>query len=66
MRRVVLSPIMLITGLLVKLSSPGPVFFVQPRIGFNNELIQVLKFRTMYADRSDYKAEQTTTANDPA
>jgi Undecaprenyl-phosphate glucose phosphotransferase len=62
---VVLSPIMLITGLLVKFSSPGPVFFVQPRIGFNNEYIQVLKFRTMYADRADYKAEQTTTANDP-
>ena len=35
---VVLSPIMLITGLLVKFSSPGPIFFVQPRIGFNNEI----------------------------
>lgn len=62
---VILSPVMLITGLLVKFSSPGPIFFVQPRIGFNNELIHVLKFRTMYADRSDLKAEQTTTANDP-
>jgi exopolysaccharide biosynthesis polyprenyl glycosylphosphotransferase len=62
---ILLSPVMLITGLLVKFSSPGPVFFVQPRIGFNNELIHVLKFRTMYADRSDLKAEQTTTANDP-
>ncbi|GAA3893334.1 undecaprenyl-phosphate glucose phosphotransferase [Sphingomonas limnosediminicola] len=60
-----LSPVMLIVGLLVKISSPGPVFFVQPRIGFNNELIRVLKFRTMFADRSDLKAEQTTTANDP-
>lgn len=60
-----LSPVMLITALLVKFSSPGPIFFVQPRIGFNNELIHVLKFRTMYADKSDLKAEQTTTANDP-
>lgn len=62
---VLLSPLLLITALLVRISSPGPIFFVQPRIGFNNELIKVLKFRTMYADRSDLKAEQTTTANDP-
>jgi lipopolysaccharide/colanic/teichoic acid biosynthesis glycosyltransferase len=38
---------------------------VQPRIGFNNELIRVLKFRTMYADHADLAAEQTTTADDP-
>src|SRR5262249_53874098 len=62
---VLLSPVLLLTALLVRLSSPGPLFFVQPRIGFNNELIKVLKFRTMYADKSDLKAEQTTTANDP-
>jgi exopolysaccharide biosynthesis polyprenyl glycosylphosphotransferase len=61
----ILSPVLLLTALLVRLSSPGPIFFVQPRIGFNNELIKVLKFRTMYADQSDEKAEQTTTANDP-
>jgi len=60
-----LSPVLLVTALLVRLSSPGPIFFVQPRIGFNNELIRVLKFRTMYADRSDLNAEQTTTADDP-
>lgn len=60
-----LSPVLLLTALLVRLSSPGPIFFVQPRIGFNNELIKVLKFRSMYADRSDLKAEQTTTTNDP-
>jgi Undecaprenyl-phosphate glucose phosphotransferase len=60
-----LSPVLLLTALLVRLSSPGPIFFVQPRIGFNNELIKVLKFRTMYAEQSDLKAEQTTTADDP-
>ena len=58
----VLSPVLLLTALLVRLSSPGPIFFIQPRIGFNNELIKVLKFRTMYADQSDIRAEQTTTA----
>jgi Undecaprenyl-phosphate glucose phosphotransferase len=62
---ILLSPVMLVTGLLVRLSSPGPVLFVQPRMGFNNEVIEVLKFRTMYADQSDYEAHQTTTADDP-
>lgn len=62
---VLLSPVLLLTALLVRLSSSGPILFVQPRIGFNNELIHVLKFRTMYADQSDLRAEQTTTANDP-
>jgi Undecaprenyl-phosphate glucose phosphotransferase len=62
---VILSPLLLLTALLVRLSSAGPIFFVQPRIGFNNELIRVLKFRTMYADRSDLRAEQTTTTDDP-
>jgi exopolysaccharide biosynthesis polyprenyl glycosylphosphotransferase len=62
---VLLSPVLLVTALLVRLSSPGPIFFVQPRIGFNNELIKVLKFRSMYADLSDLRAEQTTVANDP-
>ncbi len=62
---VVLSPVLLLTALLVRLSSPGPIFFIQPRIGFNNELIRVLKFRTMYADQSDLRAERTTTADDP-
>jgi Undecaprenyl-phosphate glucose phosphotransferase len=62
---VLMAPLLLLTALLVRLSSPGPIFFVQPRIGFNNELIHVLKFRTMYADRSDLRAEQTTTADDP-
>jgi exopolysaccharide biosynthesis polyprenyl glycosylphosphotransferase len=62
---VLLSPLLLLTALLVRLSSPGPLFFVQPRIGFNNELIRVLKFRTMYVDRTDFSGEQATTVGDP-
>ena len=62
---ILLSPLLLLTATLVRLSSPGPLFFIQPRVGFNNELIKVLKFRTMYADKSDIRAEQTTTADDP-
>src|SRR4051794_1588024 len=47
---VLLSPILLVTALLIRLSSPGPILFVQPRVGFNNETIRVFKFRTMYTD----------------
>jgi len=47
---VVLSPIMLLIALAVKLSSPGPVFFVQDRVGLDGQPFQVLKFRSMRAD----------------
>lgn len=59
------SPIAGLAALLVRLTSPGPVFFVQPRVGFNNEVIHVLKFRTMYADQTDVGARATTTKDDP-
>jgi Undecaprenyl-phosphate glucose phosphotransferase len=42
-----LSPVLALIALLVKLDSPGPVFFRQRRHGFNNEEIVVWKFRTM-------------------
>lgn len=62
---ILLSPVLLITALLIRLSSPGPILFVQPRVGFNNETIKVFKFRTMYSDMSDVGARQTTTRDDP-
>ncbi len=62
---ILLSPIMLGTALLIRLTSPGPILFVQPRVGFNNEVIHVFKFRSMYADRSDLEGHQTTTRADP-
>ena len=43
----VLSPLMLIVSLAIKLDSAGPVIFRQNRHGYNNEVIPVLKFRTM-------------------
>jgi Undecaprenyl-phosphate glucose phosphotransferase len=58
-------PLILIIGLLIKLESKGPVFFKQQRYGFNNQLIEVYKFRSMYTDMSDADAEQLTTRNDP-
>ncbi|MEM9600525.1 MAG: exopolysaccharide biosynthesis polyprenyl glycosylphosphotransferase [Pseudomonadota bacterium] len=54
-----------IIALLIKLDSPGPVIFRQPRHGFNNRIFDVLKFRTMRTDVCDVKAERQTEADDP-
>jgi Undecaprenyl-phosphate glucose phosphotransferase len=57
---ILLSPVLLFTGLAVRLDSPGPVLFRQKRHGFNNSEIEVLKFRTMRWEATDFAgAEQT-------
>ena len=60
-----LSPLMLLIALAIKLDSKGPVFFHQPRRGFNSRLFEVWKFRTMYHDRADLACATQTTRNDP-
>lgn len=45
-------PALAIIAVLIRLDSPGPVFFRQKRHGFNNEVIRVWKFRTMRPDKS--------------
>ena len=60
-----IAPVMLAIALAIKLDSPGPVFFRQRRYGFNNQLIEIFKFRTMYVHAADEKAEQLTRRNDP-
>ncbi|TIR15330.1 MAG: undecaprenyl-phosphate glucose phosphotransferase [Mesorhizobium sp.] len=62
---IVFSPVMLATAIAIKLDSKGPVLFKQKRHGFNNEIIEVYKFRSMFTDRSDPTAKQTVTKNDP-
>ena len=59
------APVMLLTALAVKLDSRGPVFFRQKRYGFNNELIEVFKFRSMYVEQLDIKADRLVTKHDP-
>ena len=61
----VLAPVMAIIALAIKANSRGPVFFVQERFGFNNEVIRVLKFRTMYVDRGDASGAAPTLRADP-
>ena len=45
-----LSPIFLILMILIKLDSPGPVFFKQKRVGIHKKHFNILKFRTMRVD----------------
>ena len=58
-------PIMAACALAVKLDSAGPALFRQPRHGFNNEIIDVYKFRSMYTDRMDASASKLVTKDDP-
>ena len=60
-----LAPLMAAIWLAVRLDSKGPAIFKQKRYGFNNELIEVYKFRSMYADRGDPDARQLTIRGDP-
>ncbi len=62
---VVLAPVMALIALAVKLDSRGPVLFKQKRYGFNNELIEVYKFRSMFEDQTDHEASKLVTKDDP-
>ncbi|RLQ87323.1 undecaprenyl-phosphate glucose phosphotransferase [Notoacmeibacter ruber] len=62
---ILFSPIMIATAIAIKLDSPGPVLFMQKRHGFNNEEINVFKFRSMYADQCDPTARKVVTKGDP-
>lgn len=62
---ILFSPIMLATAIAIKLDSKGPVFFKQKRHGFNNEVIDVYKFRSMYTEMEDADAKKQVTRDDP-
>ena len=54
---ILLSPLFLILGILIKATSPGPVFFVQVRVGLFGRHFYFYKFRSMYVDAERRKAE---------
>lgn len=58
------SPMMLFTALLIKLDSPGPVFFAQERMGLDAKPFKMLKFRSMRAD-AERNGPGWTTKDDP-
>ncbi|MCK5623927.1 MAG: exopolysaccharide biosynthesis polyprenyl glycosylphosphotransferase, partial [Alphaproteobacteria bacterium] len=60
-----IAPLMFVIALLIKLDSPGPVFFRQKRYGFNNQEIEVWKFRTMRPEAALDGAVPQARRNDP-
>jgi Undecaprenyl-phosphate glucose phosphotransferase len=61
---IALLPLMLVTALLIKLDSRGPVLFLQKRNGFNGHAFNIFKFRTMHV-LEDGPVVQQATRNDP-
>jgi lipopolysaccharide/colanic/teichoic acid biosynthesis glycosyltransferase len=58
-------PFLMLVALCIKIDSPGPVFFRQPRIGLNNKVFLVWKFRTMRNDVCDVHGSRLTERDDP-
>jgi polysaccharide biosynthesis protein PslA len=59
-----ISPVVLALAAAVKLTSKGPIFFRQRRLGYNNRVIEVLKFRSMYTHLADADASQQSLRGD--
>ncbi|MCA9952011.1 MAG: undecaprenyl-phosphate glucose phosphotransferase [Anaerolineales bacterium] len=61
---IILSPFMLLTAVAIKLESPGPVFFVQPRMSLDGKSFMMIKFRSMRND-AEKDGPGWTRRNDP-
>ncbi len=55
-----LTPLLGLIALLIKLDSKGDVLFIQERIGFNNKIFRIYKFRSMYSEMSDWRGIEQT------
>jgi len=58
------SPLLALTAIAIRLESPGPIFFRQTREGLNGTHFELLKFRSMHADKTDPHATKQTSQND--
>jgi Undecaprenyl-phosphate glucose phosphotransferase len=61
----ILSPLMTLIGFLIKLTSPGPVFYSQERCGLNGHSFQMLKFRSMRVDSEQKSGAVWAVKDDP-
>lgn len=62
---IVSSPLILITAILIKLDSRGPVFFSQERVGKKGKIFKIYKFRTMVVDAEEKTGPVWATSDDP-
>jgi len=62
---IVTSPILIVTAILVKLTSPGPVIFKQKRVGINRKQFDIYKFRSMKVQEDKFEKYQWSHENDP-
>ena len=57
---VALLPVFLVTAIAIRLDSKGPIFFRQKRHGFNNQIVEVFKFRSLYHEMADPEARRSS------
>ena len=62
---IITSPVMLVTAIAIKLTSPGPIIFKQERIGYNGEPFMMYKFRSMKVQDPSEEKSEWTTKDDP-
>lgn len=62
---ILFSPIMLLTAVLIKLTSPGPLLFKQERVGLHNKPFMMYKFRSMVVQTESVEKKAWTTRDDP-
>ncbi len=62
---ILLAPLLAIIAIAIKIDSPGPVFFMQPRLGFNNKEFRIFKFRSMYHREIPEKVVKQAQKGDP-
>jgi len=62
---IITSPIMIITAIAIKLTSPGPIIFKQERMGYNGKTFMMYKFRSMKVQDPNEEKSEWTTPDDP-